>query len=517
MSYSGTTYTIPCERGGLSADPNIDAIKPEMMVMVRNVNIHQNGREKRGGTAHVNGSAGYGSVQLMGGFDFIKLSGAQTLVIGTTDGKLWSNTTTTIKTGLATGKYFNFEVFANELYICNGSDVPQTWDGTAAGTSAITNPAADWTGTNNPFQLIKHGRGNSERLWAILPAGVYASGDGTPKTFTTGVINIPISVNDGTGLVGAIEFGNRLICFSKRKSYIIDDSSLTTTDWGYETSIWEGGAAHWRLIVKTPNDIVCMMDDGNIYSLTSVQSYGDYKTASITKPSWIDKWIRDNCDLGQIDKFHAKYDNELRRIYFFIVRTGQTTIDTALIYNIDRGAEEGWTLHDNQNYASGYSASVSWVNHKIPAAHHSYYIYTGDYSGFVWELEESNRNDNNNAYYAGFKTSHLIFEDARVTKKYKRGWLTLTAQGNYNLYVNWWADGIAQTAQTVSQAGTGAAIGSFILDTDILGGAELINVPFDLGNKGRRIQFEIYNGNVNENFYVSKLLTDFKPLSARAV
>ena len=515
MSYSGQTYSIDCSKGGLTANPNIDAIPAYQMVAARNINIHENGRGKRGGTAKVNASVGYGSSQIMGGFDYTRLNGGQSLVVGTTAGNIYQNATTTIKTGLTTGKYFNFEVFGNELYICNSANIPQTWDGVVASASNITNPAADWTGSNYPIQMIKHGRGNSERLWAILPSGVYASADGNGKEFVTGVIYIPISTNDGSGLTGVVEFGDRLICFGKRTSFIIDDASLTTADWGFESAIWEGGVSHHRLIVKTPNDVICMMDDGNIYSITAVQSYGDYKTVSITKPSWIDKWIRDNCDLGQIDKFHAIYDPELRLIRWFVVRNGQTQVDTCLVYFIDRGPEEGWVIHDNQSYASGMKASASWVYHKIPPEHHSFYIYTGDYSGFVWDLEETNKNDDNNAYYAGFKTARMTFDNPRLTKRYDKGWAITQVEGNYNLYIKTWIDGVEQTEQTIDLSGTGGIWGINTWNNFVWGGDEMIDKTFDIGEKGKRIQFEVYNSAVNQDFFISQLLIDFKSLSNR--
>lgn len=512
MSYSGQTYAIDCSKGGLTANPNIDSIPAYMMTLARNINIDENGRGKRGGTSKLNATAGYDSTQLTGGFDFIKLSGTQKSVIGTTNGKLWQSSTVTIKTGLTAGEFFSFEVFEDELYICNGADTPQTWNGTAAGTSNITTPAADWTGTNQPFQMVKHGRGNSERLWAILPSGIYASADGDGKEFVTGMVNIPISAN--SGLTGAVEFGDRLIVFNKNKAFVIDDADTNTANWGYEGAIWEGGASHWRLIVKTPNDVVCMMDDGNIYSLTAVQSYGDYKSASITKPSWMDKWIRENCDLGQIDKFHAVYDGELRLIRFFIVRTGQTQVDTCLVYFIDRGPD-GWVIHDNQNYNSGFKASASWIHHRIPAEHHSFYVYTGDYSGFVWELEETNANDGGNPYYGGFKTARTTLEQPRLSKRFDKGWIITKAQGDYNLNVQAVVDNVPQTTQTVSLSGTGAVYGTGIYGTDIYGGDELIDKFFNVGVVGRRIMFEIYNSGLNETFFISQILQDFKPLGNR--
>lgn len=515
MSYSGQTYQIDCSKGGLTANPNIDAIPPHMMVMARNINIHENGRGKRGGTSKVNATVGYGSSQIMGGYDFTKLNGSQKLVVGTTAGSIYQNATTTIKTGLTAGKFFNFEVMNDELYVCNGTDVPQTWNGVAAGTSNITNPAADWTGTNNPMQMIKHGRGNSERMWAILPSGVYASADGDGKEFVTGVVYLPISTNDGSGLTGGVEFGDRIILFSQRRSYIVDDADVNSANWGYESAVWEGGVAHHRLIVKTPNDILCMMDDGNIYSVTAVQSYGDYKTASITKASWIDKWIRENCDLGRINQFHATYDTELRMVRWFVVRTGQTEVDTCLVYFIDRGAEEGWVIHDNLSYDSGFKASTSFVYHKIPAEHHSFYIYTGDYDGYIWDLEEESKNDDSHAYYGGFKTSRMTFDNPRATKNFSNGWLVTEAQGAYDISVQVWVDGVAQTLQAVSLSGSGVPLGTFLLGTDSLVDDEIIDKVFNVGSIGKRIQYEVYNSGVNQNFFISQINQDFKPLGNR--
>ena len=88
-------------------------------------------------------------------------------------------------------------------------------------------------------------------------------------------------------------------------------------------------------------------------------------------------------------------------------------------------------------------------------------------------------------------------------------------KGDYDITVDWWLDDIQQTQKSVSLAGTGALLDSFVLDTDVLGGYETIDVPFDLGNKGRRIQFEIYNSNANEDFFLSKMMIDFKQLGAR--
>ncbi len=519
MSFRGQTFRLPMNSGGFVNSPNIDLVPAEAMIDVRNVNIHEDGRGKRGGTAIFSATSTRNS-QLMGVVDYTLASGTQFVITTTTEGEVWKDNATQLNSGnlLKTGAFTTFAIANDKVYICDGGTTPQTWDGSAGTTSDLAAVPSDWTGANFPTQIIIHGSGNSERGWALgLPSNphtLYVTPDvaGGDLDFTQGTIEtFHIETGDGFGLVGGVEFGDRLIVFGKNRAYVINDTSLDSTEWGYTQAQWEGGVAHSRLIIKTPNDVVCMMDDGNIYSITAVQSYGDYKQASITKPAWIDKWIRENTDLSKINQFHGVYDPELRRVIVFVVRSGMTTIDTALIYNIDRGPQEGWTIHDNITSNSGFSASCSAVIRRNPASHHSVYIYTGDYSGNVWELEEADANDDSNAYTGKYRTPHLTQDNPRARKKYKRGWLTMTAQGDYDLNVRWWVDGTEQTQRTVSMAGTGDTL-PFTLGTDVLGGNELIDVPFELGAVGERIQFEVSNSSVDEKFFISQMLIDFTML-----
>lgn len=512
MGYAGETYRIPCNRGGFNNNRNTDLIPPEMMVdPSRNVNLHEGGRRKRGGTEKVNGSAVSGTPRIMGLFDWQRPTTSYQL-FGTKDGKLYKDSTTTIKTGMSTANKFSFAVFENEVYVVDGDTRPQTWNGVAAGTSDITTPAADWSGADQPFQVLVHGRGVSRRVWFLFGNTWYYSSLGDGKVLSGGSSGfIPIDTEDDVGLVGGVEFGNRLISFSRSHSYVVDDEDASTANWGYAKAQWEGGAAHWRLIVKTPNDLIVMAADGEIYSVTAVQSYGDYKQASLTRPAHMDAWIKDNVDLSQIEDFHAVYDPTIRAIRFFVIRIGYTEVDTALVYFLDRPAEEAWSIHDNQTSASGYNASCSAV---VRASAGNYLVYTGDYDGFVWRLEQTTRSDDGAGYYGGFKTPNLTFDNPRIRKQYKRGYALAQTEGDYNLQVNIWIDGQAKDATTISLAGTGGVLGTMVLGTDVLGGTEFIDRPFKLDFHGRRIQLEFFNSNAGEDFFVSQVLLDHRMMGA---
>ena len=522
MGYAGQTYTVPCSRGGLNHSPNIDDIPPEAMVHPsRNINMHRGGREPRGGTAKVNASAGYGSARIMGAFDYINSAGTQFQVVATTDGKIWKNTTETIKTGLTTGKHVSFVVMNTLLYICNGADRPQTWNGTDATTTDLANIPTDWTGTNWPKQLVVHGAVNSERMWAIMPAGskrLYASknNDGVSAAdfSNANVLVFYIETGDYAGLTGMAEFGDRLFVFSKRRAFVMEDINPDTDYWGYTQAQWVGGVANHNLIVKTPNDVICVMDDGEAYSLSAVQSYGDYKAASITKPAYIDAWIREFVNRGQMEEnAHAIYNPNLRCIDFFLAYSldANTANNVALRYFIDRGPLDGWMPQDNQSAVSGYRASCSFL---FKVTEGNYEVRTGDYSGFVWTLE-SGTSDDSAGFYAGFKTPHMTFGDARKSKHFFKGWIVCVPKGSWNLLVKVYNDGVYKATATVSLAGAGATLGSFILDTDVLAGDEIISASCPEGYVGQRIALEPYTTNTGETFFISSLLFDFKMLGAR--
>ena len=512
MSYAGQTYRMNFRGGGLFYNANIDDISPESMLICRNINFDEGGRGNRGGTAKINGTAVSGSPRIMGLADF-QLPSSSFQVFGANDGKVYKTSTATIKTGMSTTNKFNFEKFASELYICDGFTTPQTWDGAAAGTNNITTPAADWTGTTQPFQMLAHGRAASRRLFALMGSTLYHSSLNNGKVFSGGTSGfIPIYSADAQGLVGAAEFGDRIILFTRTQAFIIDDTDASPNNWGYAQAQWTGGVAHWRLIVKTPNDLFCMTETGVVYSLSAVQSYGDYRLADVTKPAFMDRWIAENVSLSSIDDFHGNYDPIKRCVRFYVVRTGQTNVDTCLKYFIDRPPEQAWAVDDNQSLASGMGASCSAVARSSTGV---YQFWTGDYSGFLWKNETAARNDDGGAYTATFRTPSLSIDDSRTNKLFKRGFLTTRPDANINISVKVWVDGEYKDTKIVALSGAGNTFGTGLYGTAIFGGNSLYEAPFELGYIGKRIQFEIFNSNANEKFFVSGLLLDFKPLGRK--
>ncbi len=512
MGYQGQTYQIQCDRGGLTYAANVDLMQPiEMIPESRNLNLHESGRRKRGGTSTVDDPL---AAEIRGIYDFRLKDGTQYIIRACSNGSVYKDDTTAIDdAGMSTTTWFDFETFEDELYIVDGKTIPQKWTGTGS-TADVGDLPTDWSGTDQPQWIVKHGRGNSERLWAGgVPSErqrIYASANGDGDDFSdANVTTLNIETGDGFGIVGAMEFGDRLLAFGKSKTWIVDDVDPDTSYWGYDAAQWSGGAASYRLMLQTPNDIVLMMEDGEIYSIRAAESYGDYKSASLTRQSFMHRYIADRIDLSQYEKFHMEYDPVIRAIKIFVVRSGLDHIDTALVYFIDRPPNEAWMVHDNKDFNSGYSASASALVRQSAGV---WKTYTGDYNGQTWELEGANKNDDSNGYYAGFKTPPMNFGKPRTRKNFKRGWCIMQPFGNWNLNVKFWIDGTYIGAKTISMAGSGAYLGAFILGTDLLGGPEAWDEVYNLAGNGKRIQFEFYNEDADEDFFVSQILIDFRPL-----
>ena len=494
MAYSGVTYSIVWGKAGLNYNTNVDSIPENALVWPsRNINLNNGGLQKRGGTSKINGTVIADAPRLMGIYDFLKVGGSQFIVFTTADGKIWKNANTTIKTGLGATKHSQMEMFDNELFISNGYNVPQTWDGSAGSTSDLSSIPSDWTGTNYPAYIVRHGRGNSERMWAFgcpsKPYNIYVTPNGSGKDFSdANVTTLTIDTGDGFGIVGGVVFSDKLLMLGRKDAFIIDDSDTSTSNWGYFAVPWKGGVAHHRLIIKTPNDIVCMAEDGEVYSVIAAEQYGDYTIASITKDSFMHRWIQDNVRLSYISHFHGVYDPIMKAVKIFVVRTGQTTVDTCLVYFVENGL---WMVHDNQSSASGYSASCSAL---IRVSAGDYEIYTGDYSGFIWHLEQSAKNDGDNLFACAFKTPPLEFGNRRISKMFNTGRLVMTRQAAEVMTIDWSVDGVAQTAVTVTAV------------------AGQTDYSFNLGKVGEVLQYSIANNVKDVDFFVRSILTDFKLL-----
>src|SRR3989304_1600307 len=116
----------------------------------------------------------------------------------------------------------------------------------------------------------------------------------------------------------------------------------------------------------------------------------------------------------------------------------------------------------------------------------------GSDRGTVYRLDEETRSNAGTAYNGQFQTPHtdLSFADQSLGTKRKMGdflELVVEPKGNWNLSVDILWDGqITETVQ-FNMGESGSSLGSFVLDTDVLAGDQVLNKKRRITGGGRRI------------------------------
>jgi hypothetical protein len=268
--------------GGVNVDAAPYLLPENQASDARNVRTNRTGRLIKRNGFQTLGSLAVGAERPL------SLAAANTatksLIVGTSGGKLVKMTTggvaSDLKTGLSTTARWDWVQAETStgshgpLYGMNGvaSQVPQTWDGAAGSTS-------DWT-TNGSI-AVPRGKYMTylARVWVTgveaFPSRVYFSGfNGTapdPREWNSDAY-VDLDPNDGEAITGIGTYGNYILVFKPRKTFVIYD---LVTGANRRISSEIGCIAH-RSIVETPSgtfflseDVGVASTDGNEISLLS--------------------------------------------------------------------------------------------------------------------------------------------------------------------------------------------------------------------------------------------------------
>ncbi len=519
MGYSGQILRSPFLQTGLRDDRSQELLPVTSLVLPsKNLNFHENGLSKRGGNALYLVNAITGSPKIQGGFQFRLSSGAYFHLFAA-NGKVYhTNESHPLKAGHSTSNPIGFtqigaqsdQTVSQYVFWADGQIAPQYWDGSAVTPTAVTT-ASSWSSTSGmPFQLVNHARNANIRLWAITKDSVWASKLAEPWNFgDNDVIQIPVYSKGG--LVGGIDLGGQLFVWDKTKTYLIDDTDSNSQNWGYHESLWDGGAAHWRLIAKANNNLFIMAEDSTIYSLQGIIATGSYASTPLARPAYIDKFIRDNVTLSNIENFCCAYDRKLRCIKFFM-QMGGSHNNLALTYFVDKDPSNAWIIHDNEDFPSGYEASAVWEVRNGPG---DWQLWTGDFGGKIWKLEQPDDDDNGNPFKVRIKTIRQDLGAPRSWKHFKGLVFRGSASGNVDFDIHTYIDGERKQDGTFTLQASGAKFDVAKFDVDVFAGDSLVPATVDVGYYGRDFQAEFINDSIGQNFFLSELVYLYSPRGIR--
>tara|TARA_Y100000310_G_scaffold345755_1_gene469312 strand:- start:2178 stop:3773 length:1596 start_codon:yes stop_codon:yes gene_type:complete len=522
MGYKGETLEINLNKGGFTHDPLVDRIEPWNLINGSlNITLHQGGKRKRGGHTLVNATTLDSNAQIMGMYDFIQLDGTQNFITATKNGNVFQDfdATKINKSGTtySTSNYFSFATMNDELFMADGVTQLQKWTGSGLMVDHA-DPPSNWT-TKKPIQVVVHGSKLSQRLWILNDRNeIFASALNNGDALATGGLIFDgnsltkLETKDGVRLTAIWEFGDTFLTFSNRHTYQLDDSDSSTANWGWKQAPYTGGAAHWRVIVETDNDLYVMTDDMQIYSISTVNFSQDYKKQSILRPAFVDKWLRETVDITQIQEFHGEWDPVERAINWWFVRVGETCPDIYIPYYVDRPAIAAWgSPYRNDNGDSACKGSSSVL---VKVADGDYRQRVGDHNGFVWDINQDTKTDNSSQFDYMQKIPLIDVGDGRVTKKFKRLWVTgIALSAGSTLKITWAVDGVAQTPITETLINLGikwgdsdAVWGSFVWQESTLSEA-----VFDLGGVvGKRLSILLQDTVSGDDTHLTNLHLDYE-------
>lgn len=537
MGYTGNVFPIPLANGGLNGSKNYSQIPFTDLIDATNISMDTGVIQKDYGETQINsGSAVDSGSAIVGGTEYFPVIGTQRQVVATTSGKLFKGSgtgttyATTLKTGLGTDKMGVFVEGGQEvasadkhLFFFNGNNVVQVLDADGATTHDITTPSVDWSGTVQPVSGVIHdGRlfawGNTNN-----PHMLYYSSIDNHENFSTsgalpgGIFLLFPGVGD-RNTAGISAFG-RLYIFKNPVGI------FQVNPFGFETDTVKIistrlGCSSPRAIVIADSEIWFQSAVGSVHVLSGVNEFGDVKNSDVTALKNLNEVLDTLVDKTRLDRAVMVYDQQKRRILLSNTKSGSSRNDILIVIDISQPGNPKFSI----NTLKG-SYETLWIQKDTSSASIRERPVSGGSDGIVYNLVSDNRyveaaSSVQNAYNSSFQTAYADMSPqdptsrvASINKHFDFVEPIITPTGNYNLNANIYVDGVLSDSVSFNLGGTGTALGSFILDSSVLGGSNLeINRKVKLsGCYGRRISIQCYNNNANQNYKVSALLIHWRP------
>lgn len=236
-------------------------------------------------------------------------------VHGTAAYYLSTNTWTSKRTGLTTGKKARFTNFVDLVFMVNGTDAMNSWNGAAAGSFGTTNcvdaPAASYIENFRTRLWTACTTTNPSRIWyssvADLSGVILWTGDDSGY--------IDISPGDGEGITGLQKFSQFLLVFKNNYTYRVYSKNDTEPD----PYIFVG--TYSQESVQLAKDGVYWHHPSGIYRLRRGDSY----PSEISKP--VDGYIK-AISRSYYESVSSWDDND--HVYFSI---GDVTVDGVSVPN----------------------------------------------------------------------------------------------------------------------------------------------------------------------------------------
>ena len=526
MSYRGFVARLPVGQQGFTGTQNPAQAQPGHFIYVDGAELDGDITRKEGGAEKVNASALGGGAVVVSGIDWFPTPGVQHTVVFLSDGSVLRDAGggtfgTTMITGLtnvrdppplflpvggeAVGAKRRLLLFSAVNQVQVSADPWSTF-------GAVGAPAADWAGGTFPTFGVQHAFRVFAGGNANDPHRLYYSTTTSHSDWTgAGSGTLSIYPGEGERLVGGISFRGALVVFKYPVGiYIVDTSDPTPANWSIRPLTRAVGTLNQHSIVQIENDTLYMDRHGNVHSLAATNEFGDVNSSNIGDFASIPPFMRANINLGSLRRVQGVWYQGKRQAWFAMPRLGTSDNDFRFIVGFQQPTQQGQPAP--RFFMSRRDVCVSlWMRPDTTGILKPAF---GDASGFVWRADEDVRSKGGAGYPIVFETAgtDLAFVDQQLAVRSKTGqFLELAAEprGDWDLTVEvHWDDKLTSIVQFDMGSG-GAALGSFILDTDVLAASVVRSIRRRIAGSGRRVKLIAENSGAGQDVSLAEFHLSF--------
>ena len=349
---------------------------------------------------------------------------------------------------------------SRKLFYVDRLNVSQVLVGDAATMVAITKPAADWAGVNQPGWAVAH----QGYFWAggnrNAPHTVYRSLASDHQDFKTQPYTLicgPLSLQQYT--VAGVEYTGGLIvgCFPVGTYYIDTSTDLDPLKWTAQLIALPGWAGpHAGGVVE--GDVIWMAPDGSWHSLVAAQigiAKASIRASSLSYQK-LTSWPQQNMNLGASAESDLIYYSDRQELMLSYPGIRSAQVDHRLHLDLNNKDEVGpnWVQWDRDLNSCLFLRQLEG-GRTIPCF--------GDYAGQVWLLDQLDRSKAGSAYTAEFLMADtdfsMLFPTWAGRKKNARFLqVEYVATSKFDMTLEVYLDGVKKQTITVTLKPIGAAL-----------------------------------------------------------
>lgn len=521
MAYTGNIATIPLGQLGLLTDVPPGEVPRGAFVVAKNISY------ETGLITKAPGSIKYNTQVLPAGivglFDWWPNTVTQRTIAACSNGSIYRdigdrlfNSATAIATGLGTlDPRCMFVEGGSEtalrdkkLFFFSENNQLKVLAADGSEFTTVANPATDWATPNFPNCGLIH----KNRLWAFMGQRAYASDTANHENFTSNILTQNIFPGEGGKITGAFVFKGRLFAFKEGGFvYYIDDSATDSSTWFWRKLSSNFGLASPHGIIEVLNDMIAVNESGSPTSYNSVDALGDIESADVLRLLQIENHFRENTSFSGLNMCHALY-YAAKKQAFFTFRTGyRTTNDTLFHIDFNRERPRAAFWPKDQADCLALRKDINGILRPM----------YGSADGYVYFMDHEDRLVGSSGYTGEFRTGHFDFRflDEKIANKnklYDFLEIEFVPQGLWNLEVDVYIDGSFMETINFLMDVRDDGLGTFTLDSDLLGREESQTIRKPLHGSGRRISFHCKQSGSNQNFSIASLSVGFRMSDEKA-